>query len=285
MGVDLKARGVAQVSMNLTDYEQTPIHRVFELVKREAERYGVAIAGSEIVGLIPQKALEMASDYYLQVENFRPELIFENRLATILAEQKDLATLPVSAFVAAVANRSSVPGGGSVAALAGALAAALGKMVAGFSIGKKGAEAVQSQLNEQMQLCEKCLSSLQSAIQLDSTAYAGVEAALRLPKGTDTEKAERSAKLQEALKHATQVPLQVAETALALLKTFKALEPISNPNLLSDLNTACWMAFAAVKSALENMHINLKSIKDATFAAEIKDQLQAINSSLEELNP
>ena len=137
MGVELKTRNTAQVSMNLTDFEQTPIHRVFEQVKIEAERNGTTISGSEIVGLIPSKAIELAAEFYLQLENFSPELILENRLNTVLETRKDLCALTVQQFIESVAKAETVPGGGSVSALAGALAAALGKMTIGFTLGRK----------------------------------------------------------------------------------------------------------------------------------------------------
>src|SRR5262249_19725990 len=142
MGVDLKGRNLAQVSINLTDFEQTPMHRVYEIVKREAERYGAMPVGSEIVGLVPKKAIEMAADYFLQLENFSPAQVFENKLAAALTgaplEAKDgkLASL-ARPFLDAVAAPSATPGGGSVSAFAGAAAAALGQMVAGLSRKKK----------------------------------------------------------------------------------------------------------------------------------------------------
>src|SRR5215471_11959865 len=142
MGVELKARNLAQVSINLTDFEQTPMHRVYAAVKREAERYGALPVGSEIVGLVPKKAIEMAADYFLQLENFSPSQVFENKLESVLGgaplEAKDgkLAQL-ARPFVEAVAGPAPTPGGGSVAAFAAALAAALGQMVAGLSRKKK----------------------------------------------------------------------------------------------------------------------------------------------------
>src|SRR6266403_2195516 len=143
MGVELKTRNLAQVSINLTDFEQTPMHRVYAMVKREAERYGVMPVGSEIVGLVPKKAIEMAADFFLQLENFSPAQVFENRLADALsgapaavAKDGKLAGL-ARPFLEAVASPAATPGGGSVSAFAGALAAALGQMVAGLSRKKK----------------------------------------------------------------------------------------------------------------------------------------------------
>src|SRR5271167_2595673 len=143
MGVELKARNLAQVSINLTDFEQTPMHRVYEMVKREAARYGVMPVGSEIVGLVPKKAIEMAADFFLQLENFSPAQVFENKLHAALtgaplepAKDGKLAAL-ARPFLDAVAAPTATPGGGSVAAFAGAMAAALGQMVAGLSRKKK----------------------------------------------------------------------------------------------------------------------------------------------------
>ncbi len=143
MGVDLKGRNLAQVSVNLTDFEQTPMHRVYEMVKREAERYGVMPVGSEIVGLIPKKAIEMAADFFLQLENFSPAQVFENKLADALSgaplePSKDGKLVGLARpFLDAVAAPAATPGGGSVSAFAGAMAAALGQMVAGLSRKKK----------------------------------------------------------------------------------------------------------------------------------------------------
>ncbi len=273
MGVDLKAREVAQVSMNLTDFEQTPIYRVFEMVKREAERYGASIIGSEIVGLVPQKALDMSADYFLQIESFRPELIFENRLQAILAEKQELQDLSVSQFLEAVAKTDSVPGGGSVSALAGALAANLGKMVVGFSLTKKGLEEFQPRLDEIMELFSSAHRNLQAAIQKDSEAYAGVEAALKMPKITEEEKKKRQEEMQRALHQAAAVPMEVAEKSAQLMQSFHALESISNPNLKSDLKAGFWMAHAAVRGALENVAINLKSIKDQAMVVELQKRV------------
>src|ERR1039458_4153070 len=124
MGVMLASRNLAQVSINLTDFEQTPMHVVFEAVRREAERYGVAVAGSEIVGLIPRKAIELSAEYFLRYENFRPELVLENRIASALAARTGLPE-----FLDALASPSATPGGGSAAAAAAAMSAALGSMV------------------------------------------------------------------------------------------------------------------------------------------------------------
>ncbi len=276
MGVDLQSRGLAQVSMNLTDYEQTSISRVFNEVKREAERFGAGISGSEVVGLIPQAALDAAAEHYLQIENFRPDMIFENRLQNLLARQQTLSDLSVASFIDAVSQTSSVPGGGSVAALAGALAAALGEMVSGFSLNRKDLAEHQPQLHDLQDKFKTVHLELQSAIQKDSDSYAAVDSALKMPKSTGEEKQLRQEQMQRALRTAALTPIDVAEKSAALLQLFRQLIPISNPNLKSDLETGIAMANAAIRGALANVAINLASIKDESFSAALKRRAQSV---------
>jgi len=178
----------------------------------------------------------------------------------------------------AVASTNSVPGGGSVAALAGALSASLGEMVAGFSLAKKELGEHQARLRG---LTEKFKSThllLQSGIQSDSDSYAEVESALKMPKASEVEKKTRQECMQAALQTAALVPMEVAERAAELLRFFMELEPISNPNLKSDLETGMWMAHAAIRSALANVAINLKSIKDEVFCGDLKRRLAAVEA-------
>jgi len=276
MGVDLKTRKQAQVSMNLTDFEQTPLHLVFEAVKREAQRSGTSIAGSEIVGLIPRKALEMAADFYLEMENFKPELIFENRLEDILEKSQDLRSKKVFEFLDSVAATETVPAGGSVSALAGALAAALGKMVVGFTLNRKQYDSHQGQIEEQRQLLEKALVELQSAIDQDSRAYSQVVTAMQLPK----DDLDREQKLQTAFQGATEVPLGIAENACRTLLALQTLRPISNPNLTSDLNVGFWMALAAGQGALESVLVNLDSIRDPAYVESRRKRTEELKEQL-----
>src|SRR5580658_6173538 len=223
MGVDLKARNLAQVSINLTDFEQTPMHRVYEMVKREAARYGVLPVGSEIVGLVPGKALEMAADYFLQLENFSPAQVLENRLASALAgvpaesvsSEGRLAAL-ARPFVTAVAEPTPTPGGGSVSAFAVALAAGLGQMVAGLSRKKKSQadhiEALSTALDELRQTANLFLE----AIDRDAASYETVLAAFKLPRGNSEEESGRKTAIETATRGAAEVPMQVAETAAEL---------------------------------------------------------------------
>src|SRR5439155_9251611 len=154
LGFDLKDRKQVQVSMNLVNYEGTPIFRAFEMVKREAERYGVAVAGSEIVGLVPQSALNACGDFYLQLENFSEGQVLENRLQAALAERAEIGepassrTEALGTFAEDVAAGTPTPGGGSDAAYAGQLAAALGRMVCHLTIGKKKFAEVEGEARD-----------------------------------------------------------------------------------------------------------------------------------------
>lgn len=284
MGVDLRARNLAQVSINLTDFEQTPIHRVFEMVRREAERYGVAIVGSEIVGLVPKKALEMTAEFFVQLENFSPAQVLENRLAAALAGQPmeapggKLAQL-ARPFLDAVAAPAATPGGGSVAALAGALGAALGQMVAGLSRRKKAHAAHVEELSAAADELRRAADFLAEAIDRDAASYDAVLAAFKLPKGSPEEEKARDAAVTGATLGAAAVPLEVAERALAVYERLGQLEAVSSPSMLSDLRVGRMMAAAGVRGALENVAINLESLEGAKAAA-LRERAAAIERRL-----
>jgi len=284
MGVDLKARGLAQVSINLTDFEQTPMHRVFEVVKREAARYGCAIVGSEIVGLVPKKAIEMTADFYLQLENFSPAQVLENRLAAALSgaplETKGKLVSLVQPFLDAVAAPTATPGGGSVAALAGALAASLGEMVAGLSRKKKSQAAYVEPLSAFAGELRVAAQMLAQAIDRDAAAYDGVLAAYKLPKETPEDERRREEAVEAATRRAAEVPLQVAEAALNLYERLGQLESIAAASMSSDLRVARLMAAAAARGALENVAINLESIRDAGYVRTMQGRMAAVESRL-----
>jgi glutamate formiminotransferase / formiminotetrahydrofolate cyclodeaminase len=286
MGVDLKVRGLAQVSINLTDFEQTPLHRVFEMVKSEAAHYGCAIVGSEIVGLIPQKALDLTADFYLQLENFSPALVLENRLSSALegvplqtAVQGKLAAL-AQPFLDAVAAPSATPGGGSVAALAGALAASLGEMVAGLSRNKKSQSAFTEDLSASVEVMRHAARKLATTIDHDSRAYEAVMVALKLPKGSAEERARRDAALESANRHAADVPMETAIAAVEVFEKLVQLEAVAAPSMLSDLRVGRLMAAAAVRGALENVAINLASIHDSSYVSDMKARVAAVEARL-----
>ncbi len=289
MGVELKARNLAQVSINLTDYEQTPMHRVYEMVKREAERYGAAPVGSEIVGLVPKKAMEMAADYFLQLENFSPAQVFENKLAAALSgaplddkdDKKDgkLAAM-ARPFLEAVAEPSATPGGGSVSAYAAGLAAALGQMVAGLSRKKKSQAQYVGRLSEHLDALQREADALTEAIDTDSAAYDAVMAAFKLPQGDAGEIAKREEQIQRTTMGAAEVPLKVAERAVALLERLRQLETIAAASMKSDLKVARLMASAGAEGALANVEINLDGIKDAAYVAAKRHSIAGLRDKL-----
>jgi glutamate formiminotransferase len=284
MGVDLRARGLAQVSINMTDFEQTPLHRVFELVKREAARYGVVPVGSEIVGLIPKKAIEMTVDFYLQLENFSPAQVLENRVAAALSgapleTHGKLAQL-ARPFLDAVAEPTATPGGGSVAALAASLAASLGQMVAGLSRKKKSRAAYVDQLSAAVDELHKAANRMAEAIDRDAASYDAVLKAFKLPQGTPEEQQRREAAIQQATKGAAEVPLEVAEAAAEIYERLGQLEGAIAASMLSDLRVGRLMAVAAARGALENVSINLSGITDSHFLAAMKQKTAAIELRL-----
>jgi glutamate formiminotransferase len=286
MGVELKARNLAQVSINLTDFEQTPMHRVYEMVKREAERHGTMPVGSEIVGLVPKKALEMTADFFLQLENFSPAQVFENRLADALsgspmATPKDgkLAGL-ARPFLEAVATPAATPGGGSVSAYAGALAAALGQMVTGLSRKKKSQAEFVDQLSAALDEMRKAAEELAIAIDRDAESYDAVMAAFKLPHGDAQETRLREEAIQKATRGASEVPLQVAERTVALYERLGQLEAIVAASMRSDLQVARMMASAGAHGALANVEINLDGLKDAAYVASMRAKAAALRKRL-----
>jgi glutamate formiminotransferase / formiminotetrahydrofolate cyclodeaminase len=250
MGVMLATRNLAQVSMNLTDFEQTPLHVAFETVRREAERWGVAVVGSEIVGLIPKKAIEMSADYFLRFENFSPALILENRIAEALAARSGLPE-----FLDALAAPTATPGGGSASAAAGAMAAALGSMVTRLAKQDPGP-------------FEEDRRFFTEAVERDAEAFNLVMAAYKRPKD------ERAPYIEEALHGAAEVPLAVAERAAAMQARFKALQIPAKFG--SDLAVAKALTVAAKAGAMYNVRINLDSIQDEAFKTAAEARLAAV---------
>ena len=249
MGVPLASRNLAQVSMNLTDFEQTPIHRVFEAVRAEAARYGASIVGSEIVGLIPKKALEMTAEWYLQVENFQPGAVLENRLVAASAGGGGL-----NEFLDELAAPTATPGGGSAAAAAGAMAAALGAMVSGLA--KLPADTYEADRK-----------FLAEAVKRDAASYDGVRAAYKRPKD------ERAPFVEQALLKAAEVPLEVAEAVARLTERLQALKAAASEKFGSDVETALALTAAARAGALANVRINIDSMKDASLRAGLRERL------------
>ena len=273
-GMGVPVRGLAQVSMNLTDFEQTPIARVFEFVKREAARYGVMPVSSEIVGLIPKKALEQAAEWFLQVENFDSSLILENRLAAVMTGKMAVGGVSagIEPFLEQLAAATATPGGGSASAAAGAMAASLGQMVAGMSRGKKAYLQYERELGEVIAHLAQLREELKCAIDADAESYNAVVRAYKQAK----ESANGDGIINEALKQATNVPLNVAERARDVARAVESLRKITNPKMSSDLDVAAALAQAAIRGALANVEINLESLHDETFAGAVRQRTAAL---------
>lgn len=273
-GAGFLVRGLAQVSMNLTDFEQTPVARVFEMVKREAARYGASPVSSEIVGLIPKKALEQAAEWFLQVENFDSSLILENRLAAVMGGKMAVGGLRagIEPFVEQLAAPTATPGGGSAAAASGAMAAGLANMVASMSRGKKAYLQYERELSEAIARLSPLREELKAAIDADAESYNSVMRAYKQAR----ESSNGNEMIQAALKGATSVPLGVAQKARAVAQIAEELKPITNPNMKSDLTTAVALAQAAIQGALANVEINLESVNDAKFAEEVRQKTSSL---------
>ncbi len=273
LGFEIKSRNQAQVSINLTNYEATPIHRVFDLVCREAARYGVSVASSEIVGLIPQKALDDSAEYHLRLENFSQNQILENRLSEALSHGPG-----IDEFLGSVAAGEPLPGGGSVAALAGALAAALGEMMAGLTEGRVKFASRDPQVREIHARLTDSRNQLRGLVEQDSLAFKELLRAIKLPKETKEEKEIRAAAIEQATIDATETPLRTARAAFRVLEDVRVLVEIGNPNARSDAAVGAQLACAALKGAHYNVLTNIPGIRDKAFTqnarAESMDLVQ-----------
>src|SRR5258708_2724299 len=258
-GSGFEVRGVAQVSMNLTDFEQTPIARVFEFVKREAARYGVTPLSTEIVGLIPKKALEQAAEWFLQVENFDSSMILENRLAAVMSGKAAVGGFRAGTepFIEQLAAPTATPGGGSASAAAGAMAPALGSMVAAMSRDKKAYQQYEQQLSQVIARLDRLREQLKAGIDADAESYNQVMAAYRQAKTSP----DGESLIESAMKTATLVPLETARQAREVARIIESLRPVTNPNMASALTVASALAEAAVRGGRSTGGINLVSIK------------------------
>jgi len=275
-GMGVGVRGLAQVSMNLTDTDQSPIARVFEYVRREAARYGVMPLSSEIVGLIPKKALEDAAEWFLQVENFDSSLILENRLAAVMSGKMAVGGIRagVEPFIEQLAAPTAAPGGGSASAAAGAMAAGLGGMVAGMSRGKKAYLRYERELSESIARLAEIREQLKAAIDADADSFNEVMAAFKKQR----ENPQAPVEVDTALKKATSIPLMVAERAREVRSILESLRPITNPKMASDLTVGSALANAAVQGALANVEINLGDVKDEAFVVDVRQRMAALRA-------
>ncbi len=272
--------GLAQVSMNLTNYRQTPIARVVELVRREAQRYGTAIHHSELVGLIPQEALTEAAVWYLQLDQFAPDQVLESRLMELMRDQAPQAEPD---FMDALASASPTPGGGSAAAHTAAVAAALVSMVARLTIGKKKYENVAEEAKGILEKAEAMRLEFLQGIQEDSQAFEAVMAAFKLPKDTPEQSQVRAVAIQAATLEAARVPLAGAARMLDLQVLALDVARIGNTNAISDAGSAVTLARAALECAAFNVRINLNGLDDKAEAEKMTARISDLEARSLEL--
>ena len=256
-GLGLEVDGQAQVSMNLTDTDTTPIWRAYEAVKLEAEKRGVSPTWSEIVGLVPQRALLETAAHHIQLKGFSNDMLLEHQVREAAPGGET-----VSGFVASVASSAPVPGGGSVVAHVGSLAAALAEMVAGLTIGRKKYVAVDAEMKELAASAVSLGARLSALVKEDADSYALVSSAYKLPKDTPEQAAARDAAIQAALTKAAEVPLETARASVAVAKLAATCAQKGNSNAVSDAGVAALLAEASCKGAAYNVRINVSSMKD-----------------------
>lgn len=272
MGFEIKERRQVQVSMNLVNYKGTPIYRVYEAIKSEARRYGVPVVSSEIVGLTPLEAVVQVAEFYLGLENFTTEQILESKLKSPKLSAKG----ELKGFLEQVQSKEPTPGGGSVSALAGALAAALGEMVCRLTISRKAYESVRDEFRELRKNLDTLRIELTQLIEKDARSFDAVILAMKKPKYTEHEIQVRQAAIEEATKIAASVPLEVMEKSAAVMRLLPVIAEKGNVNSVSDAGVANLAARAAVEGASLNVRINLGNIQDAEFAKNLKSRMENI---------
>jgi glutamate formiminotransferase/formiminotetrahydrofolate cyclodeaminase len=254
--------GRAQVSMNLTNFRDTPIARVVEFIRREAQRYGVGIHHSELVGLIPQEALVDAAVWYTQLDQFDKAQILESRLFSAGASSTSTPADNCPSFIEELAAPTPTPGGGSAAAYAGAMGAGLVAMVAGLTIGKKKYAEVEAEMQAIRVVAENLRQELTQAVDDDASSFEVLMATFKLPKDTDEQKAARSAAIIQATLNAAHIPLHVAEESIKVMELALKCARHANVNAISDAMSGFAMSKAALTAAGYNVRINIHSLED-----------------------
>lgn len=258
-GLGLEVDAQAQVSMNLVDTEQTPMHVAYDAVAHEAQSRGVQTTWSEIVGLVPERVLFEAAAHHVKLRGFTPQMVLENQVRAASTSGETLA-----GFVASVASTEPVPGGGSVAAHVGALGAALAQMVANLTIGRKKYADVEVEMKDLRDRATSLCAKLSALVQRDANAYGKVSAAYKLPK----ESPERPAAIEAALVDAAIVPLETARLCAEVAELAAVAAEDGNANALSDAGVAALLAEAGARAAAYNVRINAQSMTDRAAAAK-----------------
>ena len=293
IGWFIEEYGVAQISMNLTNINITPVHIAFDEVCKKATERGIRVTGSELVGLIPLKAMTDAGKYFLQKQQrsigvsekelikiaiksmgldelgtFKPE---ERIIEYMLANKADskLINMTLSAFADETARESPAPGGGSIAAYVGSLGIALGTMVANLSSHKKGWDERWKEFSDWAEKGEQYKNELVKLVDADTKAFNQIMNAFALPKGNEEEKSNRTKAIQDATKYAIEIPLKVMQVAYSSMEVIKAMAEIGNPNSVSDAGVGALCVRSAVMGAFMNVRINAAGYDDKIFVADV----------------
>ena len=298
--------GIAQVSMNLTNISETPLHAAFDACCESAEQRGLRVTGSEVVGMLPKKCLVDAGRFFLrqqqwsegaaeeelidlairsmglsELKPFDPkDKVIEYRIEK--AAEKSLVRLNLRQFCNETLSDSPAPGGGSVAALMGALGASLGGMVANLSAGKRGWDDKLEYFSEMAVRGQQLKDELLFLVDEDTAAFNKVMAAFGLPKESAEEKAARSKAIQSANKYAAEIPLRVMETASKSYELLAEMADKGNPASISDVGVGLLATRACIDGAAMNVRINLSSLKDENAKSVLQEQMDRISRESEE---
>lgn len=306
IGWFIEEYGIAQVSMNITDMNATPLHVAFEEVCRAAAARGLRVTGTEIVGLVPKRVLVDAGKFYLEKQQrslgvpeeelikiavkslglndlkpFNPkEKVIEYLMTDeeVQARKERLVRMSVKGFARETASESAAPGGGSVSAYMGALAAALGTMVANLSAHKRGWDDRWKEFSDWAERGQDVMERLLRLVDEDTEAFAKIMDVFSMPKGTEEEKAARAEAMEKATLYASRVPLKTMKTAMEAMPVALAMARIGNPASASDAGVGAIAALAAVRGAHLNVRINAAGLKDRALAAELTDEASRIEA-------
>lgn len=306
IGWFIEEYGIAQVSMNITDMNVTPLHVAFEEVCRAAAARGLRVTGTEIVGLVPKRVLVDAGKFYLEKQQrslgvpeeelikiavkslglndlkpFNPkEKVIEYLMADeeVQARKERLVRMSVKGFARETASESAAPGGGSVSAYMGALAAALGTMVANLSAHKRGWDDRWKEFSDWAERGQDVMERLLRLVDEDTEAFAKIMDVFSMPKGTEEEKAARAEAMEKATLYASRVPLKTMQSAMEAMPVALAMARIGNPASASDAGVGAIAALAAVRGAHLNVRINAAGLKDRALAAELTDEAARIEA-------
>ena len=282
-GMGVLVEGRAQVSMNMTNYRQTPLARVIEMIRREAERYGTGIHHSELVGLIPQEALNDAATWYLQLDGFSAEQILQQRMMQLMRATPAPQASNETSFLDELASANPTPGGGSAAAHTGAAAAALVAMVARVTLGKKKYDNVKEQMWGLVEKAETLRAELTAGVQRDADAFVAVMDAFKLPKDTPEQVEARNQAVQSATLIATRVPLEAAKQCLEVQELALQAVELGNLNAISDAASGATLARSALTCAAYNVRINVGGLDDEIQKNQILNDIRAVETRSTEL--